>query len=146
MSLKKNVFISYNHSNENIDSVRDIANKLNNMGLKTWFDQNEIKPGDSISQKINRAIDNSTYVIVIVSPKDKESNWATHELNLAVNKGKRIIPVMIDNATPSDLPTIIADRLAVDISSNIDNLKSVYNSIESEKSIWNKFKGYLINE
>jgi predicted nucleotide-binding protein len=144
--LKKNVFISYNHSNENIDSIRAVANKLNNMGLKIWFDQNEIKPGDSITKKINDAIDNSSYVIVLVSPKDKDSNWATKELNLAVNKGKRIIPVMINNATPSDLPHIISDKLAVDISSNINNLESVYHSIESDKSVWNKLKEYLINE
>ncbi|WP_326510774.1 toll/interleukin-1 receptor domain-containing protein [Aeromonas caviae] len=144
--MKKNVFISYNHSNENTEAIRNIATKLSEMGLKVWLDQYELKPGDSILKNINNAIDNSSYVIVVVSPNDKKSYWATHELNLAVNKGKRIIPIMVNNATPSDLPDIISDKLAVDISKNINNLKIVYDSIESDKSVWNKLKGYLIND
>ena len=44
------VFLS--HSSKDKAVVRPLAERLRKDGLKVWFDEREIKPGDSIPAKI----------------------------------------------------------------------------------------------
>lgn len=144
--MKPKVFISYNHTAETKNSIRQISDELNNMGLKVWLDEQQIKPGDSISEAVQKGLDESSYVVAVVGPNDKKSNWANRELEIAVSKKKRIIPVMVNNAKPEDLPDVISNLMAVDISRDRRNLTRVYEAIDQDKSIWSKLKEYIINE
>lgn len=143
--MKKNVFISYNHSGEAKDKIDKLSSDLKNLGLKVWFDQNEIRPGESISSAISNGLDQASYVIAIVGPNDKESPWAKTELEMAKAKGKPIIPVMVNNATAQDLPETISDLMAID-ASNKDNLRKVYETIDSSRSPWARLKEYIVND
>lgn len=143
--MNKNIFISYNHSGKTRKVAKLIAERLKNMGLGVWLDQIEILPGDSITESIKQNLEKSSFVIALITPKDKQSNWAKMELELAVKQGKRIIPVLVENAQTTDLPESIADRLAVDISDNFENLEAIYNTIDLQRSPWERLKEYLVN-
>ena len=51
------VFIS--HSSKDKVAVRNLAERLKSDGLKVWFDECEIKPGDLIPLKINKGLEQS---------------------------------------------------------------------------------------
>jgi len=56
-TFKYDVFLS--HSSKDKTIVRDVAERLRKDGVKVWFDEWEIKPGDSIPSKIDERLDQS---------------------------------------------------------------------------------------
>lgn len=60
------VFIS--HASEDKDEVvRPLANALKNLGIKVWYDEFEMRIGDSLRRKIDKGLANSRFGIVVVS-------------------------------------------------------------------------------
>lgn len=56
-NFQYDVFLS--HSEKDKAVVRPLAERLRNDGLKVWFDEWEIKPGDSIQAKIKEGLEQS---------------------------------------------------------------------------------------
>jgi hypothetical protein len=52
------VFLS--HSSKDKDVVRDIANRLKSDGVRVWFDEDQIKPGDSTRAKIEEGLEHES--------------------------------------------------------------------------------------
>ncbi len=94
------VFIS--HASEDKERfVLEFAKKLRSKGVDAWVDKWEIKPGDSIVEKIfEEGIKNCDVFIIVLSKYSANKKWIKEELNSAVIKrieGKtRIIPIIID--------------------------------------------------
>ncbi len=63
---KYDVFISH-ASEDKDDIVRPLANSLKDKNLKVWYDEFELKIGDSLRQKIDRGLANSRFGIVVLS-------------------------------------------------------------------------------
>ena len=53
------VFLS--HSSKDKAVVRPLAERLRQDGLKVWFDERVLKPGDSIPAKIEAGLDHSNF-------------------------------------------------------------------------------------
>lgn len=104
------IFISYNSNNR--DFAEKLANDLKLSGLSIWWDEWEIGVGDSIIQKVSEGIDNSGYLIVILSPHSVKSNWVKRELGSALMKqlsderGIRILPALIADC---EIPLLIRE-------------------------------------
>ena len=143
--MKKNVFISYNHAGEAKSTISKLSSDLEKLGMKVWLDQNEIKPGESISSAIANGLEQASHILAVVGPNDNQSAWAAKELEMAKAKGKPIIPVMVNNATTQDLPEAIKDLLAADASSQ-EGLRSVYKIFDEQRSFWSRLKEYIVNE
>ncbi|WP_164841336.1 toll/interleukin-1 receptor domain-containing protein [Sinorhizobium meliloti] len=58
------IFISYSHSDAQV--VKPICERLATKGFPIWLDQNELVPGDALSQRIDRALDQSLAFIAFV--------------------------------------------------------------------------------
>ena len=66
MEWNKDIFIC--HASEDKDSVvRPLYTDLERAGFDIWYDEAEIKWGDSITQKVNWGLVHSRYVIVVLS-------------------------------------------------------------------------------
>jgi len=73
-------FIS--HASEDKDSiVRPLAKLLSNLGFNIWYDEFELRVGDSLRQSIDQGLVNSNYGIVILSKAFFSKNWPQYELN-----------------------------------------------------------------
>jgi predicted nucleotide-binding protein len=84
----RTVFISY--SNKDRDFAEKLAADLRASGVGVWFDQWEIKVGDSITQKINDGIHDNDYLAVVLSPDSVASPWVRKELpGISAYKGIR---------------------------------------------------------
>lgn len=89
-------FISHaSEDKENI--VRPLADKLKKVKFDIWYDEFELKVGDSLRRKIDAGLANSKFGIVILSPDFFAKNWPQYELDGLVQKemtgGKVILPI-----------------------------------------------------
>ena len=58
------VFVSYN--SKDVDAARAVVAKLKEKGLDVWFDKKELKPGDSVTDRLETAIrDSKTFVALL---------------------------------------------------------------------------------
>ena len=76
-SFTYDVFIS--HSSVDKSIVRILAKKLKEDRLKVWFGEWEIRPGDMIGLKIERGLEQSRVLILVMSNNAFTSEWVTLE-------------------------------------------------------------------
>ncbi len=110
------VFIS--HSSADKQFVRKLVDDLKIQNIPVWFDESDILVGDSIVQKINTALSESDYLIVVLSRTSVESAWVKNELDYALMEEKSkdsivILPVKIDDC---EIPPLLRSRLYADFS------------------------------
>ncbi|MBE3097864.1 MAG: toll/interleukin-1 receptor domain-containing protein [Candidatus Atribacteria bacterium] len=95
------VFLS--HSSKDKEVVRAVAERLRADGLRVWFDEWEIKPGDSIPSKIEDGLERSRVLVLCMSANAFGSDWAqlesgTFRFRDPLNKDRRFIPLRLDDA------------------------------------------------
>src|SRR5712691_5787142 len=95
------VFLS--HSAKDKPVVRDVAERLRKDGVKVWFDEWVLKPGDSIPSKIEEGLERSRVLVLCMSANAFGSDWAqlesgTFRFRDPLNKERRFIPLRLDDA------------------------------------------------
>lgn len=100
------VFLS--HSSKDKPVVRDLAERLKADGVRVWFDEWRIQPGDSIPLAIEQGLEQSRTLILIMSGNSLASDWVTLERQTALfrdptNKQRRFVPVRVDDAEIKDV-------------------------------------------
>ena len=114
-------FIS--HASEDKDSfVRELAKKLVERGCRVWYDEFELKIGDSLRKKIDYGLLKSKYGLVIISPSFVKKNWPEYELNGMVAKemyGRKVILPIWHKITKDEVlnfsPSLL-DKMALNTS------------------------------
>lgn len=61
-TFRYDVFLS--HSSKDKQVVRELAERLKADGVRVWFDEWEILPGDSIFAKIEEGLENSRVLVL----------------------------------------------------------------------------------
>ena len=87
------VFISHAAEDKDI-IVRPLANSLVEKGLKVWYDEFELRIGDSLRRKIDAGLANSRFGIVVISHQFFLKNWPQYELDGLVTRemtGEQVI-------------------------------------------------------
>jgi len=102
------VFLSY--AREDTDAARRIADALRGFGVEVWFDQNELRGGDSWDQKIRGQIRTCTLFMPVISAatQQRAEGYFRREWKIAVERTHDIadgvpfiMPVVIDATTES---------------------------------------------
>jgi hypothetical protein len=116
------VFIS--HASEDKDEVvRPLALALKNEGLIVWYDEFELKIGDSLRKKIDKGLANSKFGIVVLSKNFFTKGWTNYELDGIITKavsGEQVILPIWHNITKKeviDFSPSLADKVARNTSS-----------------------------
>jgi len=109
------VFLS--HSSKDKHIVREIAERLRSDGLKVWFDEKVIEPGDMIGSEIENGLENSCSLAFFMSKNAFDSDWVTLERQTAIfrdptNKQRRFIPVLIEKCK---IPEMLAQFAYIDL-------------------------------
>ena len=111
------VFISH-ASEDKDDVVRPLANALKTGGLNVWFDEFELRIGDSLRRKIDKGLANSRFGVVVLSRSFFSKGWTNYELDGIVTRvvtGEQIIlPIWhnISKAEVIEYSPSLADKLA----------------------------------
>jgi len=95
-SREFDVFIS--HATEDKDAiVRPLANALIEHGLSVWFDEFELRVGDSLRRKIDSGIGRSRFGLVVLSKAFFAKSWPQYELDglvtLSVSGKQGLLPI-----------------------------------------------------
>lgn len=111
------VFIA--HASEDKDDVaRPLAVALQSSGLTVWYDEFELRIGDSLRRKIDRGLANSRFGVVVLSRDFFRKGWPNYELDGLVTKGldgdQVLLPIwhQITKAELLEYSPSIADKLA----------------------------------
>ena len=121
-------FMSHNKADK--ATARLIASALVETGINVWFDEWNLKPGDSIIGGIEGGLADCDVFVLIWSEDARHSNWVGTELRAAINrrvhdKELRLVPVFVDE-TP--LPVLIAEYKGFNLSS-IPSLRHIAQEI-----------------
>src|SRR5262252_6193677 len=99
------VFLSHNAKDK--PAVRELAVRLKQDGLRVWFDEWVIKPGDSIPFKIEQGLEQSRTLILVMSQNAFTSEWVTLERHTVLfrdptNAERRFVLLRLDAAEIMD--------------------------------------------
>jgi hypothetical protein len=90
------VFIS--HAGEDKDDlVRPLAHALRERDLVVWYDEFELRIGDSLRRKIDKGLIGSRFGVVVLSPSFFDKGWPNYELDGLVTRE-------VSGGTPLILP------------------------------------------
>lgn len=108
---EKQVFIS--HSSKDKKDVEMIIPYLNGQDLPVWFDKYSIPVGVSITEQVQRGIEESDMVIFWVTDNFLNSNWCQMEMKAYISRmiqeNIRICIVMDDDIEIKKLPLFLRD-------------------------------------
>jgi hypothetical protein len=111
------VFIS--HASEDKDEiVRPLAQALQSGGLEVWYDEFELRIGDSLRQKIDKGLANSRFGIVVLSQAFLGKGWTNYELDGLVTRsvtGEQILLPIWHKISKQEVMSYspsLADKLA----------------------------------
>lgn len=136
------VFVS--HASEDKESlVRPLATALAQHGFKVWYDEFELKVGDSLSKSIDHGLANSSYGIVVLSRAFFAKNWPQYELEGLTSRqmvGEKVILPIWHGITREDIlrySPSLADKLAIDSKTNtiqqmVSSVASVINGTRQD--------------
>ena len=93
------VFLS--HSSKDKDIVRNVAERLRADGLRVWFDEWILEPGDSVPKKIDDGLERSRVLVLCMSAQAFGSEWAqlesyTFRFRDPLNQERRFLPLRMD--------------------------------------------------
>lgn len=133
------VFIS--HATEDKDDVvRPLALALQHRGVSVWYDEFELRVGDSLRRRIDSGIAGSRFGLVVLSKAFFAKGWAQYELDglvtMAVGEKQILLPIWheiskdeVVAASPS-----LADRVALRTSDyGIDEIADEIASVISNR-------------
>ncbi len=104
MSIQqKDIFICH-ASEDKSNVVRPLYERLESEGFNIWYDEAEIKWGDSITERVNWGLIHSKYVLVVLSESFLEKKWPNREFNSVVN-------IESSSGVVKVLPLVVGDDL-----------------------------------
>src|SRR5687768_6043153 len=94
------VFLSHNSKDK--PRVRDLAARLKKAGLRVWFDEWNIRPGEIIALKVDEGLEQSRVLLLCISQNALKSGWVALERSTAVhrdpaNAERRFIPLLLED-------------------------------------------------
>jgi TIR domain len=82
-----------------------LAKDLQTRGVPTWVDRHRLVPGMRWPDEIRQSVDNSSTLVLLLSPIAAASDWVREEYRRALAKGKAVVVVRLDATCviPSEL-------------------------------------------
>lgn len=97
--MEPQVFIC--HSSADAVTAREICARLEASGVGCWIAPRDPVPGIPYAQQIVSAIAAVKVVLLVFSSHANESRPVLSEIELASNRGKAVLPVLIESVAPS---------------------------------------------
>lgn len=108
------VFISYAVQDKTF--VRELVSLLERNRFRVVYDENVLKIGDNIKEKIAQCINESDLIIGVFSRKTDEHSFFHEELKYAISANKIVFPLVIDKDV--ELPSELSHIMFADFTEN----------------------------
>jgi hypothetical protein len=149
--MEKNWDVFISHASEDKDTVvRQLADTLEKLKVKIWFDEFSLKVGDSLSKSIDDGLQKSKFGIVVISKNFLEKRWTDYEYRSLLSKednGKKIIlPIWheISKDEVKNFSLYLSDKVALDTSKSSINKIALQLTETIRPDIYQNIKGYFL--
>jgi len=104
------------HSSLDKPFARKLADGLERGNVRVWFDEAELRVGDSLIDRIGSAIDQMDFFGVILSKNSVASEWVQRELKVALTrefqeKNTVVLPFLMERV---EIPAFLRDKVYAD--------------------------------
>lgn len=112
------VFLSYAHRDADKAFVRQLHARLERDGVECFFDETSIAPGGNFVLKINDAINQCNYFVLVMSRAYFDAHFTKAEWTAIVsedptNNRGRLLPLLLETC---DIPTLLRPFSYIDVS------------------------------
>ena len=119
---KYDFFIS--HASEDKEAfVKPLAETLEYMGIRVWYDEFSLKVGDSLTKSIDQGLINSKFGIIVLSKAFMKKQWTNYEFTSLVSRemhhGEKVILPIWHEISKNDVMAFsphLADKVALNSS------------------------------
>ncbi len=105
----------FSYSRNDAEFVLKLARDLKSQDLDVWLDQLDIMPGSRWDAAVEQALGEAACMLVVLSDTSVKSENVLDEVSYAIKKGKKVIPLLIDNC---EVPFRIARFQQIDFTKN----------------------------
>lgn len=135
------VFISYSHADELI--VNKLAAHLVKHNANVWVDTWELNVGDSILNRVQDAIQESSALLVVLSKTSVESEWCKKELSAGLvreldEKRVVVLPVLVEDC---EIPLFLREKMYADL--RMDFNRGLHKVLDAIAKVTNADQGRL---
>ena len=99
---KRRVFIS--HSARDADWARSFAQALKERGVTVWFDEFDVRPGESVRDALEAGLRSSDVLVALLDADSPSRPNLFFELGAAIGMGKRVVAIVPKDLDPSVVP------------------------------------------
>jgi glycine cleavage system H protein len=82
MAKATQVFIS--HDSQDASFAHRLANDLQQLGVRVWIAPDSIRPGEGWVEAINRGLEESSHMVLVLTPAAANSAWVQKETDVAI--------------------------------------------------------------
>jgi hypothetical protein len=107
------VFISYSRRDANL--AQRVADALERLGFNALDPGRQLRPGDDWRKAIRAAIKRADAFILLASPHNVASSWSLYEAGMAEALGKKVMVLLPNTHSVSELPADIASSPIVEL-------------------------------
>jgi hypothetical protein len=99
---KPTVFIS--HSQHDADWARKFAQALKQRGVSVWFDEFDVRPGESMPDALESGLRSSDVIVAVLDSEGPATPNLFFELGASISMGKEFVSIVPKGLDPSNLP------------------------------------------
>lgn len=124
------IFISYSHTDK--EFAEKLAAHLVKNNAHVWVDSWELNVGDSILNRVQQAIQDSSALLVVLSNASIQSEWCRKELSAGLMRELNerqviVLPVLLEDCK---IPMFLQEKMYADFRKDFDTgLKSVLDAV-----------------
>lgn len=114
-TAKPDIFIS--HSSRDKATATHLATTLNFCAVDVWLDDWELEVGQSLTDEIAKAMDNSRYIAILITENYNKTVWTKTEYKKALSREQKenrtvMLPLIVGEA---QIPEFLEDKIYIDL-------------------------------
>jgi hypothetical protein len=126
MPFDWDLFVSHNRVNK--PWVRPFVHQWREFGLRVFFDEESIEPGEELVAGIERGLNGSRHVVLFLSPASLASRWVALETSISLHTDpnaaeRKLIPVVLEPIDTNALRPTLARLTRIDLTDPLSRLE-----------------------
>lgn len=114
-TAKPNIFIS--HSSRDKAAASQLATNLNFCSIDVWLDDWELEVGQSLTDEIAKAMDDSRFIAILITENYNKTIWTKTEYKKALAREQRenrtvMLPLIVGKG---QIPDFLEDKIYIDL-------------------------------
>ncbi|CAH1203095.1 putative TIR domain-containing protein [Candidatus Nitrotoga sp. BS] len=120
-TAKPDIFIS--HSSKDKKAALHLAKVLNFCSIDVWLDDWELEVGQSLTDEISKAMNESRYIAILITENYNKTVWTKTEYKKALSREQKeqrtvMLPLIIGEAV---IPDFLEDKMYIDLRAKFFN-------------------------